>query len=112
MLYQIRSVGASIIWHTSTGWPHSRPRAANSARRGHQSDTASRSSTLIDLILSLWYGLLEIIHETYLKGAALVQRRLARPHVQNDHAEDCILDMDDEGSDVHFLIPTGGRKQA
>ena len=31
----------------------------------------------------------------------------ARPHVQDDNAENRILDMDDEGSDVHFLIPTG-----
>jgi len=31
----------------------------------------------------------------------------ARSHVQDDHAENRILDMDDEGSDVHFLIPTG-----
>jgi len=62
----------------------------------------------MDVILSLGYGLLEIIHETYLKGATRVQRRSARPHVQDDHAEDCILAIDDEGSDVHFLIPTAG----
>jgi len=29
----------------------------------------------MDLILSFWYGLLEIIHETYLKGETSVQRR-------------------------------------
>jgi hypothetical protein len=63
----------------------------------------------MDLILSLWYGLLEIIHEMYLKGATRVQRRPTRPHVQNDHAENRVLDRDGEGSDVHFLIPTGGR---
>lgn len=31
----------------------------------------------------------------------------ARPFVQDDSAENRILDMNDEGSDVHFLIPTG-----
>jgi predicted TIM-barrel fold metal-dependent hydrolase len=31
----------------------------------------------------------------------------ARPRVQDDGAENRVKDMDDEGSDVHFLIPTG-----
>lgn len=31
----------------------------------------------------------------------------ARPHVQDDSAENRVSDMDDEGTDVHFLIPTG-----
>jgi predicted TIM-barrel fold metal-dependent hydrolase len=31
----------------------------------------------------------------------------ARPRVQDDAPENRVMDMDDEGSDVHFLIPTG-----
>ena len=31
----------------------------------------------------------------------------ARPRVQDDSAANRVLDMDDEGTDVHFLIPTG-----
>src|SRR5262249_16239096 len=32
---------------------------------------------------------------------------LPRPGVQDDNAQNRILDMDDEGSDVHFLVPGG-----
>ena len=29
-----------------------------------------------------------------------------RPGTQDDNAENRVLDMDDEGTDTHFLIPT------
>ncbi len=29
-----------------------------------------------------------------------------RPGIQDDQAENRVKDMDDEGTDVHFLIPT------
>ena len=31
--------------------------------------------------------------------------KLPRPGVQNDQAENRVKDMDDEGTDIHFLIP-------
>jgi len=32
--------------------------------------------------------------------------KMPRPGVQDDRAENRVMDMDDEGTDVHFLIPT------
>ena len=32
--------------------------------------------------------------------------KMPRPGVQDDQAENRVKDMDDEGTDVHFLIPT------
>lgn len=41
------------------------------------------------------------------QGANWKGSKPARPHVQDDAPKNRVLDMDDEGSDVHFLIPTG-----
>src|SRR5216683_1125051 len=35
--------------------------------------------------------------------------KMPRPGVQDDQAENRVKDMDDEGTDVHFLIPTSTR---
>jgi hypothetical protein len=34
--------------------------------------------------------------------------RLPRPGVQDDQAANRVRDMDDEGTDIHFLIPSSG----
>ena len=35
--------------------------------------------------------------------------KVPRPGVQDDNAANRVADMDDEGTDVHFLVPEAGR---